>query len=138
MEPVSPGANRSGSLSRQQTGAGYELQARRLLEAAGLIFIAANVRFRVGELDLIMREGETWVFVEVRYRRNDRFGGAAASVTRSKQQKLLKAAALWLNGRQSSLESVCCRFDVVAITGAQTDWLPDAFSAESFRQPLAR
>jgi len=130
MEPVSPGTNRSGILSRQQTGAGYEQQARRLLEGAGLTFIAANVRFRVGEIDLIMRDGETWVFVEVRYRRNDRFGGAAASVTRSKQQKLLKAAALWLNGRQSSLESARCRFDVVAITGARTDWLSDAFTAE--------
>lgn len=138
MEPVSKGTNRPGLLSRQQTGAGYEQQARRLLERAGLVFVAANVRFRVGEIDLIMRDGETWVFVEVRYRRNDRFGGAAASVTRSKQQKLLKAAALWLNGRQCSFESARCRFDVVAITGAQIDWLPDAFTAESFRQPLAR
>lgn len=130
MEPVSSGTNRSGILNRQQTGAGYEQQARRLLEKAGLIFVAANVRFRAGEIDLIMRDGATWVFVEVRYRRNNLFGGAAASVTRSKQRKLLKAAALWLNGRQSSLECASCRFDVVAVTGVRIDWLPNAFTAE--------
>lgn len=130
MEPVSPGANRSGKLSRQQTGAGYELQARRLLEHAGLTFVAANVRYRVGEIDLIMRDRLTWVFVEVRYRRSDAFGGAAASVTRSKQRKLLRAAAMWLQGRNSSLDSADCRFDVIAITGTQVDWLPNAFSAE--------
>lgn len=130
MEPVSPGTNRSDDLSRQQTGAGYEQQARRQLENAGLTFVAANARFRVGEIDLIMRDGRTWVFVEVRYRRNARFGGAAASVTRRKQQKLLRAAELWLRGRKSSLQSADCRFDVIAITGTQVDWLPNAFTAE--------
>lgn len=130
MEPVSSGADRSGILSRQQTGAGYEQQARRLLEKAGLTFVAANARFRVGEIDLIMRDRQTWVFVEVRYRRNALFGGAAASVTRSKQQKLLRAAALWLRGRNSSLDTADCRFDVIAITGTQVDWLPNAFTAE--------
>lgn len=130
MEPVSSGTNRSGNLSRQQTGAGYERQARRLLENAGLTFVAANVRYRAGEIDLIMRDRQTWVFVEVRYRRNALFGGAAASVTRSKQQKLLRAAALWLRNRNSSLDTADCRFDVVAITGPQVDWLPNAFTAE--------
>ncbi|WNN43838.1 MULTISPECIES: YraN family protein [Winslowiella] len=130
MEPVSSGTNRSGQLSRQQQGAGYELIARRHLEQAGLIFEAANVRFRGGELDLIMRDQQRWVFVEVRYRRNDRFGGAAASVTRQKQQKLLRAAAIWLAMRNASFDTLDCRFDVVAITGNQLEWLPDAFNAE--------
>jgi len=130
MEPVSPGINRSGLLSRQQMGADCEQQARRLLEQAGLTFVVANVRFRAGEIDLIMRDGQTWVFVEVRYRRNALFGGAAASVTRAKQQKLLKAAAMWLSRRRESLETADCRFDVVAITGTRVDWLPNAFSAE--------
>lgn len=130
MEPVSSGTNRSGLLSRQQTWAGCEQQARRLLEQAGLTFVAANVRFQAGEIDLIMRDRATWVFVEVRYRRNALFGGAAASVTRSKQLRLLRAAALWLNRRRESLETTDCRFDVVAVTGAKVDWLPNAFSAE--------
>lgn len=108
MEPVSPGPDRAGQLSRQQQGAARERQARHLLQTSGLRFIAANVR----------------------YRRDGRFGGAAASITRSKQQKLLRAAALWLNGRGLSFDTADCRFDVVAITGEQVEWLPNAFTAE--------
>lgn len=130
MEPVSSGPDRPGQLSRQQQGAACERQARQLLQASGLRFVAANVRYRAGEIDLIMRDKQVWVFVEVRYRRNDRFGGAAASITRSKQQKLLRAAALWLNNRGQSFDTTDCRFDVVAITGEQVEWLPDAFTAE--------
>ncbi len=130
MDPVSSGKNRSGILSRQQKGARGELQARRHLEQAGLNFVAANVRCRVGEIDLIMRDKQCWVFVEVRYRCNGRFGGAIATITRQKQQKLLRAAAHWLALRGASFETVDCRFDVVAITGSQLEWLPDAFNAE--------
>lgn len=130
MEPISSRAGRSGFLSRQQAGAGCEQKARKLLEHAGMVFVEANVRFRFGEIDLIMRDKTSWVFVEVRYRRNALFGGAAASIDRRKQQKLLKAAALWLKRHNESLETADCRFDVVAITGVNTDWLPNAFSAE--------
>lgn len=76
---------RSGSprqLTTKQTGDAWEAQARRWLEGKGLRFIAANVNERGGEIDLIMREGLTTVFVEVRYRRSALYGGAAASVTR--------------------------------------------------------
>lgn len=67
-------------MNQRATGAGYELLARRYLERAGLTFCAANVALRGGELDLIMRDGQTWVFVEVRYRRNDTFGGARSQL----------------------------------------------------------
>ena len=72
---------RSGSprqLTTKQTGDAWEAQARRWLEGKGLRFIAANVNERGGEIDLIMREGRTTVFVEVRYRRSALYGGAAA------------------------------------------------------------
>ena len=88
---------RSGSprqLTTKQTGDAWEAQARRWLEGKGLRFIAANVNERGGEIDLIMREGRTTIFVEVRYRRSALYGGAAASVTRSKQHKLLQTAGL--------------------------------------------
>ena len=129
MEPVSSGTGGPGRLKRQQQGARYERIARRHLERAGLAFVAANVRYRVGELDLIMRDGRQWVFVEVRYRRDARCGGAAVSVTWRKQQKLLRSAALWLAARNASFDTVDCRFDIVAITGQQLTWLPDAFQA---------
>ncbi|SFN04733.1 putative endonuclease [Izhakiella capsodis] len=130
MESVPSGENRSGQLSRQQRGQQCEQQARRWLEQAGLRFIAANVRFRGGELDLIMRDEDTLVFVEVRYRRNDYFGGAAASVTRSKQRKLQHAAACWLADSGARFKNAPCRFDVVAVTGSQTQWLRNAFYAD--------
>ncbi|MCK8349884.1 YraN family protein, partial [Erwinia amylovora] len=69
MEPVSSRTDRSGHLSRQQQGASREIQARRLLETSGLHFVAATVRYRSGEIDLIMRDKQVWVFVDVRYRR---------------------------------------------------------------------
>lgn len=109
---------------------GYELLARRHLERAGLTFYVANVALRGGELDLIMRDGQTWVFVEVRYRRNDTFSGAAASVTYRKQQRLLHAAAVWLAGRGASFDTSSCRFNVMAITGSQLAWIPNAFNTD--------
>lgn len=120
----------SGSLNHRAKGADYEKQARDYLERAGLTFTAANVAVRGGELDLIMRDGQTWVFVEVRYRRNATFGDAATSVTYHKQQKLLHAAAVWLVGRGGCFATSDCRFDVLAITGSQLEWIPNAFNAD--------
>ena len=57
-------------------------------------------------------------------------GGALASITRNKQQKLLRAAALWLAQRGGSFETVNCRFDIIAITGTALEWLPNAFNAD--------
>ncbi|CNE61335.1 putative endonuclease distantly related to archaeal Holliday junction resolvase [Yersinia rohdei] len=120
----------SQRMTHRNTGTHYENQARRYLERAGLLFQAANVTYQSGEIDLIMRDGATWVFVEVRFRRNALFGGAAASVTYSKQQRLLRAAALWLAQRNASFATTPCRFDVFAITGSQVEWLPNAFNAD--------
>ena len=101
---------RSGSprqLTTKQTGDAWEAQARRWLEGKGLRFIAANVNERGGEIDLIMREGRTTIFVEVRYRRSALYGGAAASVTRSTNDYRLPACGsrvimgvliLWIAG----------------------------------------
>ncbi|ATA25610.1 YraN family protein [Brenneria goodwinii] len=130
MAAISSRSVGAGILNTRATGADYEQRARRYLERVGLTFTAANVMLRGGELDLIMRDRQTWVFVEVRYRRNADFGGAAASVTRRKQQRLLHAAAVWLAQRGSSFDTADCRFDVLAITGDQITWLPNAFNAQ--------
>lgn len=107
-------------------GARFEQQARLFLEQHGLIFVAANQTFKCGELDLIMRQGETWVFVEVRQRKSARFGSALESITYAKQQKWLKAANAWLALRQQSLDTANCRFDVVVFEGeAPPQWLPN-------------
>ena len=111
MAQVPAGKNRSGQLSKQ-TGDAWENQARRWLEGQGLRF---------------MRDGTVTVFIEVRYRRSARYGDAAASVTPQKQQRLLKAARLWLCRQNGSFETVDCRFDVVAFTGNDIQWLKNAF-----------
>ena len=116
---------RSGSprqLTTKQTGNAWEVQARRWLEGKGLRFVAANVNERGGEIDLIMREGRTTVFVEVRYRRSALYGGAAASVTRSKTHKLLQTARLWLARPNGSFVTVGCRVGVGGLTGDE-GWL---------------
>ncbi|AJR00711.1 MULTISPECIES: YraN family protein [Hafnia] len=115
--------------NRRQIGAQYELLARQYLERAGLRFYAANVTLRGGELDLIMCDGDIWVFVEVRYRKSSLYGDAAASVSYTKQRRLLRSAAIWLAERGGSFETTDCRFDVLAITGSQLQWLPNAFTA---------
>ena len=131
MAQIPAGADCPGQLSRKQTGDAWELKARRWLEGKGLRFVAANVRGRGGEIDLIMKDGQTIVFVEVRYRQSSRFGGAAASVTLAKQQKLLQTAHLWLARPNGSFDTVDCRFDVVAFTGNAIDWLKNAFGEDA-------
>ncbi|PXW47697.1 putative endonuclease [Klebsiella oxytoca] len=126
MAQVPGWTNRRSQLSKQ-IGDAWEIQARRWLESQGLRFIAANVHERGGEIDLIMRDANVTVFVEVRYRRSANYGDAAASVTPQKQQKLLKAARLWLSRHNGSFETVDCRFDVVAFTGNDIQWLKNAF-----------
>ena len=131
MAQIPAGADCPGQLSRKQTGDAWELKARRWLEGKGLRFVAANVRGRGGEIDLIMKDGLTIVFVEVRYRQSSRFGGAASSVTLAKQQKLLQTAHLWLARHNGSFDTVDCRFDVVAFTGNAIDWLKNAFGEDA-------
>jgi len=113
-------------LDRQATGAAREAEARRTLERAGLRFRAANVRYRCGEIDLVMDEGEVIVFVEVRYRESSQFGGGLGSVTRSKQQRLIRAASSWLAANPRWAQNPC-RFDVVALGGGPPTWIRDAF-----------
>lgn len=105
-----------------------EEAAARYLQGAGLVIEDRNYRCRLGEIDLIARDGNTLVFVEVRYRRNNRYGTAGATVDARKQRKLLATADSYL--QQFKLECPC-RFDVVAIEGdAQNiQWIRDAFGA---------
>ncbi|KOR30286.1 hypothetical protein TI04_06485 [Achromatium sp. WMS2] len=106
-------------------GHGKEDMARGYLEAHGLCFVDRNVRYSFGELDLIMLEGECLVFVEVRYRRNTRFGSPLETISWTKRQRIRDAASCYL---QNNPTTFSCRFDVVAITGNQPMvWLRDAF-----------
>lgn len=109
------------------SGAEAEALACRHLERAGLRVVARNYRCPRGEIDLVMDDHGTRVFVEVRYRRSSRFGSPAESVDPRKQSRLLDAARHYLLAHR---EEPACRFDVVAITPDHgVEWLRDAFRA---------
>ena len=121
----------SEHFSTQQRGDAAEAQARQYLEQHGLRLLAQNWRSRVGELDLVMLDADTVVFVEVRYRRHSAWGGAAESVDARKREKLSRAAQHFLQ-QEARWAKYPCRFDVIAITAdsqapAQLDWIQNAF-----------
>jgi len=95
-------------------GADAEQRAARVLEAAGLRVVERNVRFRGGEIDLVCRDGDAWVFVEVKARRPGWDAGGAAAVSWRKQRRLVMLSQLYLKSR--GLRDVRVRFDVVEIT----------------------
>ena len=104
-----------------------EDRAARYLERGGLRLVERNFRVRGGEIDLICRDGKGLVFVEVRQRSRSDFGGAAASITTSKQRRIILAAQHYLAGQPE-----CdCRFDCVLIEGERLEWLKNAFSADA-------
>lgn len=114
----------------QQTGADAERQAAGLLQADGLKLIARNVRNRFGELDLIALERQTLVVIEVRARASARFGGAAVTVDRRKQARIIRATQAWL-ATQPAHRSRAIRFDVMAVdAGRPPQWIRGAFLAE--------
>lgn len=114
--------------SRAEIGDDKERLARSYLERRGLSLLARNYRCRRGEIDLVMRECDTLVFVEVRFRASNRFGTPAETVDLRKQRRLAAAAAHYLQHHPSPLP---CRFDVLAVSGGdRIDWIRDAFQAE--------
>ena len=125
-------------IDRGTIGAQVERAASAFLQEHGLIAVAANARYRDGELDLVMldkgaRDGDTLVFVEVRHRRSDGHGGGAASVDAAKQRRLVRAAQRFLLAHPQFAERPC-RFDVVEASGdpesPRLNWLRDAFRAD--------
>lgn len=99
------------------------------LLARGQTIVARNVRYKVGEIDIIAKDGQVLCFVEVRSRGSIFFGTPQASVGSAKQSKLIKAAHLYLKQNYRMLPF--CRFDVIAVTGyglnAEVEYFPNAF-----------
>ena len=107
------------------TGKTAEEEALAFLQQQGLVLLTKNFRCKHGEIDLIFNDGPTLVFVEVRYRKNPRFGGALASVDYRKQQRLIRCAEYYLMQSHSNQPA---RFDVVAIdANSGIQWIKDAF-----------
>jgi putative endonuclease len=117
----------------RKSGDDAERLAEDFLVRRGLTLVARNYRCRYGEIDLIMREKQTLVFIEVRLRKTRTgtadFGGALASITGAKQAKIIATAQHYLAGLK---DLPACRFDAVLLNGLNAnnvEWLPNAFEA---------
>ena len=126
------------AVDRRARGHAVEIAARELLRRAGLTDIAANANYRGGELDLVMLDATrpgvpAVVFVEVRYRQSQAFGGGTASIDIGKRRRLVHAAQRFLQDHPA-LADAPCRFDVVDAQGdpasPRLDWIRDAFRAD--------
>ena len=104
---------------RQQMGRDGEAVARAALRGGGYAILEERYRTPFGEIDVIARDGDTLVFIEVKARRDDRFGGGAAAVTARKQRTIVRVAQTYLS--RTRLHHVPCRFDVVVV-----EWPADA------------
>ena len=115
------------AMDRATAGRAAEALAERLLTGAGLAIIARNFRCRHGEIDLIAREDDTFVFCEVRLRSSESHGGAAESITGHKQARIAAAARYFLTARPEAP----CRFDVLllqTLDAARIRWIRNAFT----------
>ena len=109
-------------------GSHAEDRALLFLQARGLKLLARNWRCKLGELDLIMQDGDTLAVVEVRSRARSDWGTAAETVDARKQARLVRATQLWL-ARRPELAEQPLRFDVVTLDGGELEWRREAFDA---------
>ena len=134
-------------LTKKLLGEQSEAMAQKYLEKQGLIYVTRNFLCRRGEIDLIMKDEDQLVFVEVRYRSRDNHGTAVETITRKKQKRIILAAQYYLHKNQLT-EKVSCRFDVVAASnsmktcrngacpdvssaqGSEIRWLKNAFDTD--------
>ena len=120
------------TLTQQRIGRQAEDLALSFLRKQGLTPVARNYRSKRGEIDLVMQDNDTIVFIEVRYRKQARFGAAAESVDARKQAKLASTALYFLQ-KFPRWQKQPARFDVIAVTAnlndAGIEWIKDAFHA---------
>ena len=112
--------------NKRNKGSRYEELAAAYLISQGLIVLDTNFRFRRGEIDLIAREGDTLCFVEVKGRRDDRFGDPAEAVD-SRKQATIRLTARWYLLKKKLPEETSCRFDVISICGSEIRYIRDAY-----------
>ncbi len=109
--------------SNRHKGQAYEAAAETYLIQRGLEACQRNYQVRGGEIDLIMRDGDTWVFVEVKYRQSEAFGSGLEAIDYRKLQRLKRTALYWLKMKNINSHMAAIRFDVVYIFGDTTEWL---------------
>lgn len=120
--------------STRKTGQAAEFAAEKYLTKKGLRVIDRNYAAAGGEIDLIMRDGEVTVFVEVRFRKNAEYGSASESINLRKQQRIIRAATHYTQTNPKTL-SAPCRFDTVTfnqtLSTSKMEWIKSAFIIDS-------
>ena len=114
-------------MNKRTTGSKYEEVAADWLRKNGLVILAQNFRCRIGEIDLVAKDGETLVFVEVKYRKNSALGYPEEAVSFMKQRKIIKTAQFYLCRFGYSSDQPC-RFDIIAIEGDSIRHIENAFT----------
>ncbi|HEU4732275.1 MAG TPA: YraN family protein [Kofleriaceae bacterium] len=113
---------------RNARGASAERGAAQLLAGAGYQIVERNYRCKAGEIDIIARDGDVLVFVEVRSRSDAEHGSAVETIRHTKQRRVARVAAYYLATVEPSYDE--CRFDVVAITAGEPVLIKDAFRVD--------
>jgi putative endonuclease len=120
--------------AKQQQGTHAENHACHYLQKAGLLLLKRNFRCKFGEIDLIMRDNDTLVFVEVRFRQNNYYGGALESINTAKQKRIRRAAQIYLQ-RHDPDDQFFWRYDWVAVNilpdgKFKIEWIPNAWEED--------
>lgn len=115
-------------MNKRAIGAHYEERAADYLKRAGYQILARNFRNRTGEIDIVARDGEYLVFVEVKYRADGACGSPLEAVDYRKQRNIVQTARAYMLKHGCSTET-CCRFDVLAIEGERITLVRNAFGA---------
>ncbi|HIG40195.1 MAG: YraN family protein [bacterium] len=115
-------------MTTRQTGFAAEQTALEFLQSAGLTLVERNFSCRLGEIDLVMSDSNTLVFVEVRLRNDSRYGTGAETVTWQKRKKLIKTAQFYLL-KHPLPNNLNCRFDVISMDD-RIDWIENAFTLD--------
>lgn len=119
--------------NRRRLGAAYEEKAAKYLQSQGYQIIERNFRCKLGEIDLIAKEREVLVFLEVKYRKTGQYGEPTDAVTPAKKRTICRVADFYRMSRRIP-ESQNCRFDVVSILGEQVRVYKNAFFYENNRR----
>lgn len=115
------------AINKRATGKDKEIFATTYLKNKGFIILETNYRVRQAEIDIIAKDGNTIVFVEVKYRKNDISGSPLEAVDMRKQRKISQGALFYLNNRKISTYDTPVRFDVIGIMGEEVTHIENAF-----------
>jgi len=106
-----------------------EEKARNFLKKNNIKILETNFKCKLGEIDIIAKDSSSLIFIEVKYRKSDKFGAPFETVTRHKQRKIILTAQLYLQ-KHPKLANKACRFDVISIHQNDINWIQDAFNTD--------